>query len=163
MCAVNEAFLYSLPSNETAAPSQFVDSKRPLCLRFLSAVLLKSIIWSLSSHSQSITATMSKSKNEDIANLDIVEKYETYEDYLDSQLTSNDMGYLEDEEMARQLVELGYRGLGDTIRREVRRCVNHFVHFASCVCCNTHYVPLSFLHAHLSHILAEISTGFRNT
>ncbi len=28
------------------------------------------------------------------------------------------MGYLEDEEMARQLVELGYRGLGDTIRRE---------------------------------------------
>jgi hypothetical protein len=28
------------------------------------------------------------------------------------------MNYLEDEEMARQLVELGYRGLGDTIRRE---------------------------------------------
>ncbi|RYH05073.1 DUF4464 domain-containing protein, partial [archaeon] len=42
----------------------------------------------------------------------------TYEDYLDSQLTSHDMNYLEDEEMARQLVELGYRGLGDTIRRE---------------------------------------------
>lgn len=62
---------------------------------------------------------MSKAKNEDITNLDIVEKYETYEDYLDSQLTSNDMGYLEDEEMARQLVELGYRGLGDTIHREV--------------------------------------------
>jgi hypothetical protein len=30
------------------------------------------------------------------------------------------MNYLEDEEMARQLVELGYRGLGDTIRRDVR-------------------------------------------
>ncbi len=61
------------------------------------------------------------SRNEridDAATLDIVEKFETYEDYLDSQLTSNDMGYLEDEEMARQLVELGYRGLGDTIRRE---------------------------------------------
>mmetsp|Transcript_25451 Transcript_25451/g.56359 ORF Transcript_25451/g.56359 Transcript_25451/m.56359 type:complete len:237 (+) Transcript_25451:151-861(+) len=61
---------------------------------------------------------MSKGKNEDMSNLDVVERYETYEDYLDSQLTSNDMGYLEDEEMARQLVELGYRGLGDTIRRE---------------------------------------------
>lgn len=63
---------------------------------------------------------MAKAKSEDIANLDVVEKFDTYEDYLDSQLTSNDMGYLEDEEMARQLVELGYRGLGDTIRREVR-------------------------------------------
>jgi hypothetical protein len=66
-----------------------------------------------------VLATMAKPKSEDIANLDIVEKFETYEDYLDSQLTANDMGYLEDEEMARQLVELGYRGLGDTIRREV--------------------------------------------
>jgi hypothetical protein len=48
-----------------------------------------------------------------------VERFDTYEDYLDSQLTPADLGYLEDEEMARQLVELGYRGLGDTIRREV--------------------------------------------
>jgi BMFP domain-containing protein YqiC len=55
---------------------------------------------------------------DDTTTLDIVERFETYEDYLDSQLTSNDMSYLEDEEMARQLVELGYRGLGDTIRRE---------------------------------------------
>ena len=53
------------------------------------------------------------------ANLDIVEQFDTYEDYLDSQLTDTDLFYLEDEEMARQLVELGYRGLGDTIRREV--------------------------------------------
>lgn len=62
---------------------------------------------------------MSRGRNDDISNLDVVERFETYEDYLDSQLTGNDMGYLEDEEMARQLVELGYRGLGDTIRREV--------------------------------------------
>ena len=60
-----------------------------------------------------------RGRNEDISNLDVVERFETYEDYLDSQLTANDMGYLEDEEMARQLVELGYRGLGDTLRREV--------------------------------------------
>ena len=52
-------------------------------------------------------------------NLDLVEQFDTYEDYLDSQLTETDMNYLEDEEMARQLVELGYRGLGDTIRRLV--------------------------------------------
>ena len=53
------------------------------------------------------------------ANVDVAERFETYEDYLDSQLTSTDLAYLDDEEMARQLVELGYRGLGDTIRREV--------------------------------------------
>ena len=51
-------------------------------------------------------------------NLDIVERFDTYEDYLDSQLTATDLGYLDDEEMGRQLVELGYRGMGDTIRRE---------------------------------------------
>jgi hypothetical protein len=50
--------------------------------------------------------------------LDIVEKYDTYEDYLGSQLTALDLEYLDDEEVARQLVELGYRGLGDTIRRD---------------------------------------------
>lgn len=55
------------------------------------------------------------------ANLDIVEQYETYEDYLDSQLTPTDLDYLEDEELARQLVELGYRGLGDTLHRDVSR------------------------------------------
>lgn len=63
---------------------------------------------------------MSRSdRADDAAGIDIAEKFETYEDYLDSQLTGHDMNYLEDEEMARQLVELGYRGLGDTIRREV--------------------------------------------
>ena len=53
------------------------------------------------------------------ASLDIVERFDTYEDYLGSQLTQTDLEYLDDEEMARQLVELGYRGLGDTMRREV--------------------------------------------
>jgi hypothetical protein len=32
---------------------------------------------------------------------DIVEKYNTYSDYLSSQLTDTDLEYLEDEEMAR--------------------------------------------------------------
>jgi hypothetical protein len=56
--------------------------------------------------------------NNDDSNMDVVERFDTYEDYLDSQLTPTDLGYLGDEEMGRQLVELGYRGMGDTIRRE---------------------------------------------
>lgn len=47
-----------------------------------------------------------------------MEEFRTYEDYLDSQVTETDMFYLEDEDHARQLVELGYRGSGDTLTRE---------------------------------------------
>jgi len=50
--------------------------------------------------------------------LDTVEQFETYEEYLDSQVTDADMFFLEDEDLARQLVELGYRGSGDTLQRE---------------------------------------------
>lgn len=45
-------------------------------------------------------------------------RFATYEDYLDSQLSETDLFYLEDEELARQLVELGYRGSGETLRRD---------------------------------------------
>ena len=63
------------------------------------------------------------------SSLDVVERFDTYENYLDSQLTVADMNYLEDDEMARQLVELGYRGLGDTIRRDVSFCSQpHYPH-----------------------------------
>ncbi|XP_072109235.1 cilia- and flagella-associated protein 299 [Mobula birostris] len=48
----------------------------------------------------------------------IVSEFETYESFLDSQITSLDMYYLEDEELARQLVELGYRGSGEVLKRE---------------------------------------------
>ena len=74
------------------------------------------------------------------ANLDIVEQYETYEDYLDSQLTPTDLDYLEDEELARQLVELGYRGLGDTLHRDV--CINVSVVANICIFspCLSYYV-----------------------
>ena len=44
------------------------------------------------------------------------------EDFLevwrDSQITQQDLFYLEDEELARQLVELGYRGSGEVLKRE---------------------------------------------
>ena len=44
--------------------------------------------------------------------------YATYEDYLDEQVTERDLYYLCDEELARELVELGYRGSGDTLSRK---------------------------------------------
>ena len=47
----------------------------------------------------------------------IVNSFATYEDFLDSQITQQDLFYLEDEELGRQLVELGYRGNGELLKR----------------------------------------------
>ncbi|KAH6565229.1 hypothetical protein BASA50_006005 [Batrachochytrium salamandrivorans] len=47
-----------------------------------------------------------------------VAEFATYEEYLDNQITPLDMFYLEDKELARQLVELGYRGSGEPLKRE---------------------------------------------
>ena len=51
-------------------------------------------------------------------NGDNLTSFQSYDDYLDSQITPEDLYYLEDEELARQLVELGYRGSGETLKRE---------------------------------------------
>ncbi|KAJ1634981.1 hypothetical protein T492DRAFT_969381 [Pavlovales sp. CCMP2436] len=48
----------------------------------------------------------------------MVNEFATYEDYLDSQISATDLYYLEDEDLARHLVELGYRGSGETLKRE---------------------------------------------
>ncbi|KAJ8318854.1 hypothetical protein KUTeg_003945 [Tegillarca granosa] len=48
----------------------------------------------------------------------IVAEFSTYEDFLDSQIKDIDLFYLEDEELARQVVELGYRGSGEVLKRE---------------------------------------------
>mmetsp|Transcript_23993 Transcript_23993/g.33017 ORF Transcript_23993/g.33017 Transcript_23993/m.33017 type:complete len:238 (-) Transcript_23993:221-934(-) len=48
----------------------------------------------------------------------VTAEFNTYEDYLDMQITPTDLYYLEDIELARQLVELGYRGNGEVLRRE---------------------------------------------
>ncbi|KAM4809879.1 cilia- and flagella-associated protein 299 [Rhinophrynus dorsalis] len=48
----------------------------------------------------------------------IITQFNTYEDFLDSQITPLDLYYLEDEELARQLVELGYRGSGEVLKRD---------------------------------------------
>ena len=38
-----------------------------------------------------------------------IDKYNTYEEYLDSLVSEEDHKYLQDEEMARAIAELGYR------------------------------------------------------
>ena len=40
---------------------------------------------------------------------DSIENFTTYEDYLDSQITAQDRFYLEEDELARQLVEIGQK------------------------------------------------------
>ncbi|KAJ8263044.1 hypothetical protein COCON_G00155010 [Conger conger] len=47
-----------------------------------------------------------------------VSKFLTYEDYLSSKLTALDLHYLEDEEMARQLLELGSIGGGEVLKKK---------------------------------------------
>ncbi|CAG2218643.1 cilia- and flagella-associated protein 299-like [Mytilus galloprovincialis] len=48
----------------------------------------------------------------------IVADFNTYEEFLDFQIKPIDLYYLEDEELARQVVELGYRGSGEVLKRE---------------------------------------------
>ena len=46
-----------------------------------------------------------------------LEKYDTYEQYLDDHMEEKDLFYLEDVELARQLIEVGYHGKGDILQR----------------------------------------------
>ena len=39
----------------------------------------------------------------------VIKKYKNYEDYLDSLIIEEDQRYLQDIEIARQIVKLGYR------------------------------------------------------
>lgn len=48
---------------------------------------------------------------------DSIERFTTYEDYLDFQITPQDRFYLEEDELARQLVEIGCRK-GEVLSRE---------------------------------------------
>lgn len=47
-----------------------------------------------------------------------LDNFESYEDYLDSHITETEIKYLEDEELARQLVELGIQGRGEIYSKE---------------------------------------------
>ncbi len=46
------------------------------------------------------------------------ETFDTYEKYLDSMMTSEDLFYLEDQELARQLIEVGYHGKSEILARD---------------------------------------------
>ena len=59
----------------------------------------------ISSFPESTTAA-----NGDILSTSQFSSFASYDDYLDKQITAIDMFYLEDVELARHLVELGYRG-----------------------------------------------------
>jgi len=54
----------------------------------------------------------------DNGEIDPVSRFADYEAYLASQISEQDTAYLDSEEVARHLVELGYRGSGDTLKRE---------------------------------------------
>ena len=45
-----------------------------------------------------------------------LDKYNTYEEYLDSLVSEEDHKYLQDEEMARAIAELGYRYVYDSCK-----------------------------------------------
>jgi hypothetical protein len=47
-----------------------------------------------------------------------LEKFDNYENYLDDHMSDEDLFYLEDKELARQLIEVGYHGKGEILTRE---------------------------------------------
>lgn len=47
-----------------------------------------------------------------------LEEFEDYEKYLDAHMSDEDLFYLEDKELARQLIEVGYHGKGEILTRE---------------------------------------------
>lgn len=47
-----------------------------------------------------------------------LDKFKTYEDYLDDKITPEDLEYLEDIELARQLKEQGYHAKTEILTRE---------------------------------------------
>ncbi|CAF1279853.1 unnamed protein product [Adineta ricciae] len=49
---------------------------------------------------------------------DFVTEFNTYEAFLDSQISEIDQYYLQDTDIAREFVELGYRGVGQGISRK---------------------------------------------
>ena len=45
-------------------------------------------------------------------------EFDNYENYLDKQMSDEDLFYLEDTELARQLIEVGYHGKGEILTRD---------------------------------------------
>ena len=47
-----------------------------------------------------------------------LEEFPDYEKYLDAHMSDEDLFYLEDKELARQLIEVGYHGKGEILTRD---------------------------------------------
>ena len=47
-----------------------------------------------------------------------LEEYATYEDYLDSRMEENELFYLEDKDLARQLLSVAHHGKGEILTKE---------------------------------------------
>merc|ERR1712151_212977 len=47
-----------------------------------------------------------------------LDAYETYEEYLDDQMVPQDLFYLEDRDLARQLIEGGYHGKSEVLTHQ---------------------------------------------
>ncbi len=47
-----------------------------------------------------------------------LEEFSNYEKYLDAHMSDEDLFYLEDKELARQLIEVGYHGKSEILTRE---------------------------------------------
>ena len=47
-----------------------------------------------------------------------LDQYKEYENYLDDQINEMELFYLEDKELARKLIEVGYYGKGEVLSRE---------------------------------------------
>jgi len=47
-----------------------------------------------------------------------LDNFQNYEEYLDEHMSDEDLFYLEDKELARQLIEVGYHGKGEILTRE---------------------------------------------
>ena len=68
--------------------------------------------------SPTATSTTTSTSSSASRPIDPLADFATYEDYLDSQLTADDYKYIESEDIMRALVELGYRGTQDTLKRD---------------------------------------------
>ena len=44
-----------------------------------------------------------------------LDQFNTYEEYLDEQMTTTDLFYLEEIDLARQLIEVGYHGKSEVL------------------------------------------------
>ncbi|KAL0221742.1 hypothetical protein RCL1_001596 [Eukaryota sp. TZLM3-RCL] len=75
----------------------------------------KIIHFPLSSHSSFVFMSFFEGNN--LAR-QLIESGVTYEEYLDSQISEHDLFYLDSQDLARNLVELGFKGSGDTLSRE---------------------------------------------